>query len=269
MARHIVFLVFLLTACWLTPASASILPPYEANYSVYRNGKLIGMLEITLEIEDGRWRVSSQARGTHGLARILRANDREQVTGLLEGDSFLPETHTRHTRVAGIDDHWETDFDWEADIATVVHDDKETFILPLQGAALDPMTLKLEMRRRLMDNDPDLEFLMVDEDEVDEEHFRLLKSERIETSLGCFETLPIEKIRNNKRRYTRAWHAPELGNLEVRVEHGKVDGDHMELRINELRVNGESVEPGPACDALRRDDPLSMDNTKSPASSGR
>jgi len=254
MSKRQALLAFVLAAGWLTPADAALLP-YEANYSVYRNGKLVGMLEIVLEIEDGRWQISSQARGTHGLARILRANDQEQVTGLLQGDSFLPERHTRHTRVAGVDDHWETRFDWEADTATVVHDGNEWFVLPLQGAALDPLSMKLEMRRRLMENDPDLVFVMVDEDEVDKEHFRLLKSERIGTSLGCFETLPIEKIRRNSRRYTRAWHAPELGNLEVRVEHGKVDGDHMELRINELRVDGEAVRPGPGCNALRNDGP--------------
>ncbi|MGD8345765.1 MAG: DUF3108 domain-containing protein [Lysobacterales bacterium] len=268
MPRRSALLAFVLAAGWLTSAAALPLP-YEANYSVYRNGKLIGMLEIALEIEDGRWQIRSRASGTHGLARILRANDREQVTGILKGDDFLPEKHTRHTRMAGIDDHWETNFDWKTDTATVVHDGKETFVLPLQGAALDPLTMKLEMRRRLMENDPDLEFLMVDEDEIDEEYFRLLKSERIETSLGCFETLPIEKIRRNDRRYTRAWHAPELGNLEVRVEHGKVDGNHMELRINELYVNGEAVQPGPRCDALRRSGPMPADNAEEPAPSRR
>ena len=61
----------------------------------------------------------------------------------------------------------------------------------------------------------------------------------------------IEKIRENNRRYTRAWHAPTLGNIEVRVEHGKTGGDHLEMRITGLTLNGASVEARPGCAARR------------------
>ena len=63
------------------------------------------------------------------------------------------------------------------------------------------------------------------------------------------EQLPIEKIRENNRRYTRAWHAPALGNIEVKVEHGKTGGDHMEMRISELKLDAEIVEARPGCAA--------------------
>ena len=62
-ARRTALLTLVLAAGWLTSAAALPLP-YEANYSVYRNGKLIGMLDIALEIEDGRWQIRSRASGT-------------------------------------------------------------------------------------------------------------------------------------------------------------------------------------------------------------
>lgn len=227
------------------------LDPYEARYSIYRNGKLTGKLDIRLQRNGGQWELHSEGGGTHGLARILRATDKEHVIGRQVEDRFVPQLYVRHTRVAGIDDHWETTFDWPGDTATVVHDASKTYTLPLDGKALDPLSLKLEMRRRLGGANPDLGFLMVEEDEIDEQNFRLLESEWLETSLGCLETLPIEKIRTNSKRYTRAWHAPEFGNIEVRIEHGKTGGDHLEMRITELNWNGAAIRPSPGCAAMQ------------------
>ena len=123
--------------------------------------------------------------------------------------------------------------------------------LTLGGEALDPLSLKLEMRRRLTEPDPDLHFLMVEEDEIDEQQFRVLDNEWLETSLGCIETLPIEKVRTNSKRYTRAWHAPLFGNIEVRIEHGKTGGDHLEMRITELTFDDIEIQPRPGCSAMQ------------------
>lgn len=243
-------LVAVLSLGLALPARAE-LAPYEARYSIYRNGKLTGKLDIRLQRKGGQWEIHSEGSGTHGLARILRASDREQVTGHMSDGRFIPQHYVRHTRVAGIDDHWDTRYDWPQDTATVTHDDSKTYTLPLAGVALDPLSLKLEMRRRLSEPDPDLNFLMVEEDEIDEQQFRTLEREWLETSLGCVETLPIEKVRVNSKRYTRAWHAPEFGHIEVRVEHGKTGGDHLELRITELNWNGADIRPSPGCAAMQ------------------
>jgi hypothetical protein len=243
-------LLILLIPFGLTPAFAEV-QPYEARYSLYRDGKLTGKVEMELSIEGDRWEIRSEGSGTHGLAKILRARDIEQVTGRIEDSRYLPERHSRHTRVASIDDRWLSEFDWNADQVVVTHDNKDSWQLDLQGRALDPLTMKLEMRRRLVEPDPELEFLMVDEEEIDEENFRILETEWLETSLGCLETVPVEKIRSNSKRYTRAWHAPALGNIEVKAEHGKTGGVHIEMRIAELILDGTPVEPRPGCSALQ------------------
>ena len=241
-------LAILLALSWAGAAIADI-SPYEARYSIYRNGKLIGMLEIDLKQDGDAWEINSKGSGTHGLARILRARDTEKVTGRIADGRYLPDQHVRHTRVVGLDDHWKTTFDWENDQVTVVEDGKKTWTLPLGGEALDPLSMKLEMRQRLEKPEPDLVFMMVDEDEIEEQRFRLLETEWLETSLGCMETTPIEKIRKTSSRYTRAWHAPAFGNIEVRVEHGKTGGDHMEMRITELSFGGEEILARPGCSA--------------------
>jgi len=233
------------------PASSPVLRPYSARYAVYRNGKLTGKADVALLRQGERWVIRSEGSGTHGLARILAARDNEEVSGRLFQGRFRPEHYTRHTRVAGIDDHWQVTFDWAANRVRIAHDRDDPLVLDMVGQSLDPLSLKLEMRRRLSQPGDPLQFFMVEEDEIDEQNFRLLPIEWMETSLGCLRTAPVEKIRENSKRYTRAWHAPELDFIEVRVEHGKTGGNHLEMRITELTLGGDAVKPRPGCAALQ------------------
>lgn len=224
--------------------------PYQARYALYRNGKLTGKVEVSLEQHGDRWIVRSEGSGTHGLARILAARDNEDVAGHVHEGRFRPDLYHRHTRVAGIDDRWTVDFDWDSGKVSIVLDRDDPLVLQMpESGALDPLSLKLEMRNRLSHPDPQLHFQMVDEDEIDEQKFRVLPSEWMETSLGCLKTTVVEKIRHNSKRYTRAWHAPELDFIEVRMEHGKTGGNHIEVRITELSVDGVEITPRPGCAA--------------------
>ena len=248
--RPVALLAALLALAWSLPALAEI-EPYSARYSIYRNGKLTGKVEVALTREGEQWVIRSESSGTHGLARILGARDSEKVTGHLADGRFFPDHYSRHTRVAGIDRRSRATFDWTVDEVSVVHDKDDAIVMELTGEAMDPLSLKLEMRRRLGGAEPDLRFLMVEEDEIDEQNFRILDTEWLETSMGCLETVPVEKIRFNSKRYTRIWHAPALDNIEVRMEHGKTGGNHLEMRINELTMNGVAIAPRPGCAALQ------------------
>lgn len=229
------------------------LAPYSARYAIYRNGKLTGKMEVSLERHGERWIIRSEGSGTHGLARILAARDIEDVDGRLVDGRFRPDRYHRHTRVAGLDDRWTADFDWDQRTVSVAHDRDDPVVLdmgePGSGDALDPLSLKLALRYRLSREEPELQFQMVEEDEIDEQNFRGLPGEWMETSLGCLRTTPVEKIRHNSKRYTRAWHAPELDYIEVRLEHGKTGGNHLEMRITELTLGGEEIAPRPGCAA--------------------
>lgn len=247
--------VALLLTAFGAGAAETRVAAYDARYSVYRNGKLTGRMDVELERKDGRWTARSEGSGTHGLARLLGARDSEETVGRVHRGQFRPERYQRHTRVAALDDEWVVDFDWARRQVRIVRDGDDGLLLDMTEDALDPLTLKLEMRRRLLDAGPELVFQMVEEDEIDEQRFRLLPREWLETSLGCLLTQPVEKIRQNSARYTRAWHAPALDFVEVRMEHGKTGGEHLEMRIAELSVGGETVVPAPGCAARQREGP--------------
>jgi hypothetical protein len=72
------FVVLMTTLACGTTALAE-LQPYKARYAVYRNGSLLGKVEVLLEQQGETWIVKSEGNGTHGLARILGARDNEQA----------------------------------------------------------------------------------------------------------------------------------------------------------------------------------------------
>ena len=227
--------------------------PYQVRYDVYRNGKLAGKAEMNLVVEGGRWRMSSTGSGTQGLAKFLRASDSEQAEGELANGKLIPSHYTRHTRVAGVDDWMRARFNWSDNSVSVSteEDPGETGMnLDLGKGALDPLSLKLELQRRLRDDEQELSFFLVDEDEIKPQTYRVLPGERLDTSLGCFNTLPVERVRTNSTRYTRGWHAPDLDFITVRFEHGKTDGDHLEMRLSGLILEGKPVQAKASCESV-------------------
>ncbi len=252
-SRATVWLAAWLALTWAAPAQAAdrlAIEPYEARYSIYRNGRLTGKMEVELSRHGDRWVIRSSGTGSYGLARILAARDNEEVRGQIHEGRFRPEHYERHTLVAGLDESWTVGFDWDQRQVRISHNENEPIVIEMIGNSLDPLSLKLEMRQRLAADEPDLRFHMVEEDEIDEQNFRVLPTERLETSLGCLLTLPVEKIRHDSLRYTRAWHAPALGFMEVRMEHGKTGDNHLEMRITELSIDGREVPPRSGCAAL-------------------
>lgn len=249
---HVVLALVAALACAPVSASASEWREYHARYSVYRNGQLAGKAEFAFERNGERWIVRSESSGTHGMARLLSARDLEYTEGRILDGRFRPDEFTHHTTVSDTDTQWVATFDWDRR-RIEISEGWERRQLDFSADALDGLSLKLEMQRRLRDGEDDLDFHLVDSDEIKLHRFRQLAPERLETSLGCLDTVPVERVRTGSTRYTRAWHATGYDYIAVRIEHGKTGGDHLEMRIAELKLGGVPVAPQPGCVALQGD----------------
>ena len=226
--------------------------PFEARYAIYRNGKLSGKADASWRKQGDLWIMETEGVGTHGLGRILRISDNEYVEGKLRQGRFIPQRYTHHTRVAGIDRGWTATFDWPGETVFITQNsDRDALPLSLENGGLDALSLRMELQRRLEVGDPDMMYFMVDDDQIKQQEYKVLPVERLETSLGCVNTIPVTRLRTNSTRYTRAWHSPDIGYVMVRMEHGKTDGDHMEMRITELQFEGKPVQPLPGCAAMQ------------------
>jgi len=226
--------------------------PYRARYEVYRNGKLTGELLVAFEQNGERWNMSSEGTGTHGIARFLRAKENEYAEGSLNRGRFQSISYSYFKRMAGKDDVWTAGFDWQKGTVAVTSG-RNTLTLDTGPNTMDALTLKVELRRRLRDHDPDLVFMQVDDDKVKEMVYRILDTGEIDTALGCLQTVAVERIQLGRTRYSRSWHAQDLDFIMVRLEHGKSNGDDIEFRITELEFGRMQMEPGRECSTAQAD----------------
>ena len=238
-----------LLALWLLlpPLCAADRPSdFEALLALDRNGKPSGETQFKLETRDGHWFMSSETRGTKGMASWIGL--RENSTG--EGDWYKGQPRPLHYErkvKAILTMEWFAEFDWENGVVHTVYPDGES-TLELESGVVDEMGLALKIRKGLRDGEDEWFLRQVDEDEIEDAHFRVSSVKAVQTALGCMTTHVVEKVRGEgSKRYTRTYYAAEHDYVPVLIEHGKTDGDQVEGRILSLTVNGKAVTAGPDC----------------------
>lgn len=224
--------------------------PFEATLELLRNGKLIGESRFSLSVTDGDWVMRSESRGTRGLAKFLGVEESSESRGGWEDGAPRPESFRQTVEVSFKTIETTADFDWDAGTVRSVHEDGEN-TFPLEPGLLDPVSVGLAVRAGLTMGEREWRLPMVDEDEIEEQHFRAAGAEAIETPLGCLQTERVDKIRGpQSTRYTQTWYARDLAWVPVQVAHGKTDGDRMESRLKSLIIDGSKIIPtGNPCPA--------------------
>jgi len=231
----------------LTAVAAADQPAdFEARLEVHKNGKLFGETLFSLSRQDGRWIMRSKTEATRGVASWI--GGQESARG--EGDWLDGRPRPIHfERTVQIIKkmRWTADFDWEAGVAHTVYPDGESH-LELEPGVLDEQSLGLAIRQGLRKGEDEWFFRQVDEDEIEDVHFRVSGVEDVQTALGCMTAHAVEKVRApTSKRYTRTYYAAEYDFTPIRMEHGKHGEEHYEGWVTSLSVNGKTVTAGPDC----------------------
>ena len=228
------------------PCAAQALSAFEARLELLRNGKVMGETVFTFTAGEGKWRMETRTRGTRGLARLIGLDESSFSEGDWDDGMARPLRFERTVKAIKTL-RWSADFDWPEGIVQTSYPDGES-TLELQPGAIDETAIGLRVRAGLAQGEDDWHLLVVDEDEIEQQHFAVRAVERVQTALGCLEAHRVEKIRDpSSKRYTRTWYADEYDFVPVRIEHGKRGDDHMESRIVEITVDGKMVAKGPDC----------------------
>lgn len=220
---------------------------FEAVFEVHRNGKLIGESTFRFEVDSETWTLSTETRGTHGLAKLLGLEESSLSTGDWVGDLPRPARFEQTVHVAVKTVETRAAFDWASGTVFSEHEDGET-VLDLSPGVVDPVAAGLAVRSGLARGESEWRLTVVDEDELEEHVFRIAEEAPLDTALGCRDTQRVDRDRGpDSTRYTRTWYARDLAWVPVQVTHGKTDGDHMESRLASLVLDGEAVAPVAAC----------------------
>ena len=223
-----------------TAVAASPLP-YEAEYGVYRNNKLIARATVKLEqTGDHKYRYSRQSEGSRGLAALLNVSDSETAEFEYLDGAYRPNSYQTKNRVAGRKRGWHADFDWQQNKITGIKDG-ESFELETEPGLQDPGSFRLTLHDALSEGLQSLEVRMLDGAEIDDRKFSFNVANGFTTSIGCTDTVRVDRIRVNSKRYTTSWHAPSAGYTLVRLDHGKRGDKTNSMRLERLTIDGETV----------------------------
>jgi hypothetical protein len=223
-------------------------PALSVDYQVLRNDKPLGEAHLSHESDGVGWKLASRSKGTRGGARLLGFSEETTSQGRYGEDGLPQPLQFRQQVKAALKERgWEADFDWAGNTVATRHENGASSLELLPGTQ-DPLSAGLRVRQGLSRDEDHWSLGLVDKDEIDLDEFRVTGEEAIDTALGCFETVRVEKIRApDSTRYTRTWYAKDHGWAPVRMEHGKTGGSRLETRLVSLSIDGQGVAAGPAC----------------------
>jgi hypothetical protein len=122
------------------------------------------------------------------------------------------------------------DFDWNARQA-VSHDGGNTSTAPLQGSAMDRNLVTLALMAKLKTGAQDLAFPVVDKDHVSTQRYAAGAREALPLPAGTIEAVRVDRQRDDNKRTTTSWFAPQRNWLPVQIEQVEKNGETITMRL--------------------------------------
>jgi len=98
-------------------------------------------------------------------------------------------------------------------------DDQKKFNFKDDQLAYDPLSFFFEARCALIDGETEFTYPVIRKGDKKDQTYRVTGEELVQTPLGDFKALVVERVRDNPKRQTRLYVAPELDYLLVKIEH--------------------------------------------------
>jgi len=196
---------------------AALLPDFEASYQLKRGNLTIGTSTISLVNKaDNEYQYESRSWPTTWVSWFLKDKLYETSSGHLDETGLHPLRY--HYRRTGGKKEREAilSFDWNA-LTVENHVENSHWKMSIPSGTLDKLASQLGMMLALGRGETDITFNIADGGKLKEYRFRVLGRETLELPAGRFDTVKITKLRDNKRRETYIWCAPELNYLPVRI----------------------------------------------------
>lgn len=225
---------YALCAAALLPiaAHASEPKPFTATYDVTRNGKEVGSTTMTLDANgDGTWTLTSQTKGTAGMARMLGLDVKEESRfrwkdGRPEGVAYdfkqdaTFKSKQRHT-----------DFDWSAGEVRVL-DNKEQFRYAIKPGTMDRHSVGVALAAALTGAEKETTLTVATKDHLEMQRFVAAADEPVTVPAGNYATRRVD--RTDVANKGRSWVAANVP-APVKIEQVQGDGGVIIMTLVSLR----------------------------------
>jgi hypothetical protein len=205
--------------------------PFVATYQVAWHGIPAGESALTLAAQTpGTFSYSSNIRA-HGLFRLVFPD------ALIQSSTFtLADGHVsplRYQESGQARDHSDdVDLNFDQDTHRV-HGTSQTHPVdePLDEGVQDPMSVQIELMRRLQAGLAPTQFRLFDHDQAKEYFYTRERTEVLDTPLGALETVVYRSDRPGSDRVTRLWLAPKLNYLPLQANRSRKGSVDLSMRI--------------------------------------
>lgn len=201
------------------------LPAFSAQYKLYANGLEIGEIDRNFspsETNSNSYIYRSETRTT-GLASLFNKDVIiEQSSMNYEQHKIRPVKYTYERTSGKKGKNIEVQFDWtNRKITNVV--DETIMHFDLEQDILDKLMYQYVLMHDIKNNRLPFTYPIVSGRKIKVYNFRIINEETIDTPLGKFDTVKIERIRKDSEERTILWCAHKLDFLPIKVENIEED----------------------------------------------
>jgi len=218
-------------------AAPTPLTPQTAEYQVNYGDIELGKAKYNLpQMEDGVFKY----RFDSDLSLLLLTDVRHIFSEFSQdGKQLLPLRYLHQRKGVGPNFTEQTAFaKAQGMIHTRYKDEKGKF--PFEGDIFDPLMVQLQFRLDISAGKDMLDYKMVKDNEVDEYKFHVIGKERMTIESGSYDTVKIEVVRDNKKRQTFFWMAPDLAYLPVRLTHFEKGSKQLDIKLLKYHFDEEA-----------------------------
>ena len=130
-------------------------------------------------------------------------------------------------------------FNWENNIANY---NGQSYII--QSGVIDRLAYQLQLRQDLAKVDathrPIMDYLVTEGNQLKKYNFAILEEQYLQTSIGKFKTIKIDRIRDKSDRKTTFWLALEYNFLLIKLRQ-REPGQTFELLLKKAEINGRPI----------------------------
>ncbi|MFP3514597.1 DUF3108 domain-containing protein [Pseudomonas sp. SIMBA_077] len=216
---------------------AAELHPFQASYTAdWKQLPMSGSAERSLVKNDnGNWTLNFKAS-------MMIASLTESSTFDFKNDSLIPKSYSFERGGLGKSKNVSLDFDWKTNVVTGT-DNKDPVSVKLLSGMLDKSTYQLALQRDVAAGKQNMNYLVVDGDDVDTYDFRVMGSEVVDTKAGKVDAIKVERVRDptQNKRITEMWFAKNWDGLLVKLRQVEKDGKEYNIMLQDGTVNGQAV----------------------------
>lgn len=241
--RWILTLLLLLPLSAFAAAPEGALPEFLAKYDFERGRMKIGETEILLErSQDNIYRYASESEATGFVSLFVDDIIREESIFRFEDGEFWPVTYEYRQLNSSKNRNEDIAYDWTDKTARVNYRG-HTSAQELMPGMLDRFLLQLAISVHGRNGKIDRLYTVLDNNRIRQFHLLGERSETIDTPLGKFEALRVERVDRDPDKTLRMWLAPELDYLPVRIEQEKRNEEPLRLTLQSLQQGSPEALP--------------------------